>query len=104
MKNFIFVAICIFFFLSQIVNSKISEVIARGFYQECLQTTKEVTVNNKMITAKKIENYCICSVNELDKLVDDKTYEELMLKYHKNVNYKAREFDIILNACTKYLN
>ena len=103
MRNLIFLTVCLFFLLNQIVKSKISEAVAQGFFQECLQASNEVFKNNKAITAKKIENYCICSVNELDKLVDDNGYEKLMLK-HYNPDHKSKEFDIILNECKIHLN
>jgi hypothetical protein len=104
MKNLIILMVSLIFFFSQTAESKISEAIANTYYQECLQSTKEVVGKNKSITNEMIENYCICNVNELDKLVDDKGYVELMLKYHQNPNHKSREFDIILGACKKYLN
>ena len=105
MKSLIIIILSLMMFFTQSVKSKISEAVARQFFQECLQVTQEeIGVNNKRITYKMIESYCICNVNELDKLVDDKGYVELMLKYHQNPNHKSREFDIILNACKKYLN
>ena len=50
-----------------------------------------------------VQNFCVCNVNELDKLVDDKGYEKLMLKHH-NPDHKSKEFDIMLNACKIHLN
>ena len=105
MKSLIIIILSLMMFFTQSVKSKISEAVARQFFQECLQVTQEeIGVNNKRITSKMIESYCICNVNELDKLVNDKEYVQLMLKYQQNPNYKSREFDIILKACKKFLN
>ena len=89
--------------LASDAESKISEPVARGFYQECLQVTKQEAENNKKVTNQMVQSFCVFNVNELDKLVDDKGYEKLMLKHH-NPDHKSKEFDIMLNACKIHLN